>query len=665
MARKQEGSDSGLHFNRLHPRPPRCEYFTRENTMSVPGGPMTIGPVYIGPQPTPLPASVIGGNYVHLPSGWKMPSSTSEFGQGLKDLIINQSNISNHEVIASISRITQTEKTSLETIIEQQKKLTDEDAQLAKQRLAEMAKNAPLEYRLYSVFTAQMEKKKALLKRDSQKKILAFIESTKEWNFLQNPSRYPYRTTATFPGPGGSKFTLEKVINTVAQRDALLKDNYTQKPSAELVASFVNQFNLSVRNVLLYIRGQHAEVSQEIAATRAEIRKLEALVIAAEKARTAAQAQALNAAHTFRLPAASKTQLSAAGGVITISAGSRITLEAAIQAAIRALKVAAGTAISVTSAAGIGLLTYSPSLGNGELPVTLLNLPAKDLAPDLPENLLGVAAAGGTVDMPYRILGDPSKYSVVATQITAGVSAQVPVRALSFDPVADAYTYVSTDTPPITLTFPIATPGNSSTATPTQPAKGPTYTGITLTPTGGRADSFPAIPVDFRDAIYVYPVDAGLPAIYAVFSSPYEGATTRGVHSGRLYNPDKAGGPIQQLDWRTTSVTRKGIDLVKLHTGRFGPSDANAVMIGRLEQILGGKVFMTDTDKRFYTHELRELERYRVLGVADGAQPDDDSIWNNTHSATLEDFKLVDNFNLLYTPEAVEADNAQVERQNK
>jgi len=415
-------------------------------------------------------------------------------------------------------------------------------------------------------------------------------------------------------------------------------------------------------------------LSQVYAETARRLKaKADALaIIEAEQARIAAEAEAkriadeaaaLKAANTYRLPAAGASQLSTAAGSIAITAGSGLTLDAAIQAA----KAALGTVVSAATAVGIGALVYSPSLGNGELPATMLNTPAKDLAPNLPENLAELAAAGGTVDVPYRIYGDQSKYSVVATQPTGGLAATVPVRALVLDPVANAYTFTTTDTPPITLTFPIAVPGNSSTATPAQPVETPVYTGITLTPIEVKAEPLPAASqLNIRDGIYVYPSDSGLPPIYAVFSSPYEGATTKGEHSGRMYNPDKAGGPTQNLDWTTASVTQEGIDLVKLHTGRFDPSDANKIMIDRLEKILSGQATIEDVDKRFYTHEIRELERYRTLGVLDGVMPSDDgATWNNTHAATLEDFKLKDGADLFYTPEAIEADRLQSEREAK
>ncbi|EBF4837917.1 pyocin, partial [Salmonella enterica] len=119
-----------------------------------------------------------------------------------------------------------------------------------------------------------------------------------------------------------------------------------------------------------------------------------------------------------------------------------------------------------------------------------------------------------------------------------------------------------------------------------------------------------------------------------------------------------AGGPIQDLDWKTATIDREGVDKVKLHTGRFGESPENVVMIDRLEKILKGELQPTDTDKRFYTHEVRELERYRALGIADGTVPENDyEVWNNTHTATLEDYKLSSDETLLYTPEALNSQN--------
>ncbi|CAE1143764.1 conserved protein of unknown function [Serratia sp. Tan611] len=139
-----------------------------------------------------------------------------------------------------------------------------------------------------------------------------------------------------------------------------------------------------------------------------------------------------------------------------------------------------------------------------------------------------------------------------------------------------------------------------------------------------------------------------------ILSGIYGETNAKGKYSGRDYNTDQAGGPIQNLDWKTANIDQAGADKVRLHTGRFEDSPENKVMIDRLEKILQGKLQATDTDKRFYTHEIRELERYRALGIPDGTTPKNSyEVWNNTHTATLEDYQLSSDENLLYTPEAL------------
>ncbi|MEK1841482.1 MAG: S-type Pyocin, partial [Pseudomonas sp.] len=139
-------------------------------------------------------------------------------------------------------------------------------------------------------------------------------------------------------------------------------------------------------------------------------------------------------------------------------------------------------------------------------------------------------------------------------------------------------------------------------------------------------------------------------------------ASVKGKYSGRLFNPEQAGGPILDLDWRTAVITQTGIDAVKLHIARLDQSDANDMMVQRLEKILNGYSQLTDTDLRYYTHEMRELERFRALGLSDDFKPDKDlPIWNNAHTATLEDFKLHDDESLLYTKDAITAADRQDE----
>ncbi|MCO7614687.1 S-type pyocin domain-containing protein [Pseudomonas chlororaphis] len=230
--------------------------------------------------------------------------------------------------------------------------------------------------------------------------------------------------------------------------------------------------------------------------------------------------------------------------------------------------------------------------------------------------------------------------------------------AATYNTGQNVYTATTADVPPRTLTWtPVVSPGNSSTTSPTEQTPLPIYTGATVTPVQGRIDTFPAVvEASFDDYIIVYPIDSGLVPIYLMFHSPYGEINAKGQYSGRGYNTHKAGGPILDLDWRTATIDQSGVNKVKLHISRFEDSPANKVMIDRLERILKGELQVTDIDKRFYTHELRELERYRNLGIKDGVLPkNQDEVWNNTHTATLEDYKVNEKTQPLYTPEAEEA----------
>jgi hypothetical protein len=114
-----------------------------------------------------------------------------------------------------------------------------------------------------------------------------------------------------------------------------------------------------------------------------------------------------------------------------------------------------------------------------------------------------------------------------------------------------------------------------------------------------------------------------------------------GKYSKRDFNPKKAGGPILNLSWKNAEITKDGIEVVKKHLSRFEDVPANQKMIARLEKIEKKEISITDFDKRFYTHELREYERYKILGFEDiKNELIPDEVYNNAHSATLEDYKI-------------------------
>lgn len=109
--------------------------------------------------------------------------------------------------------------------------------------------------------------------------------------------------------------------------------------------------------------------------------------------------------------------------------------------------------------------------------------------------------------------------------------------------------------------------------------------------------------------------------------------------TSRQFDPTRAGGPIRQLSTGRIRVTDRGVDAVERHIGRFGNDEANQVMVNRLRRIARGEIPATRSDLNYYAHELREFVRYRRQGFPTAAG-DDYDLWNNAHSATLEEYRL-------------------------
>jgi hypothetical protein len=132
-----------------------------------------------------------------------------------------------------------------------------------------------------------------------------------------------------------------------------------------------------------------------------------------------------------------------------------------------------------------------------------------------------------------------------------------------------------------------------------------------------------------------------------------KGGRAIGEVSGRPFAPDLAGGPVEKLSAQGVQITNEGIDRLEQHIARFGPDDANQAMVARLRSIAQGDLAPTDYDVNFYTHELREFDRYTNLEWASGQPASADAayeLWNNAHTATLEDYGLKDG--QLYHPDA-------------
>ncbi|MEG3974875.1 hypothetical protein QT970_09670 [Microcoleus sp. herbarium8] len=130
--------------------------------------------------------------------------------------------------------------------------------------------------------------------------------------------------------------------------------------------------------------------------------------------------------------------------------------------------------------------------------------------------------------------------------------------------------------------------------------------------------------------------------------------TKKGAISGRPFNPSKAGGKLLNLSYQNVKITDKGVSLVEAHVRRFNPvGEAELKMVERLRSIATQTLVAEPVDLRFYTHELREYLRYKKLGYPTGqpTNPDDAyELWNNAHTATLEDYKLKEGFGILFHP---------------
>jgi hypothetical protein len=125
--------------------------------------------------------------------------------------------------------------------------------------------------------------------------------------------------------------------------------------------------------------------------------------------------------------------------------------------------------------------------------------------------------------------------------------------------------------------------------------------------------------------------------------------------TGRYFDRDLAGGPVRSLTTERIKITKRGINVVEQHVARFGPDSPNQRMVQRLRDIASGKLESTQTDLNFYSHELREFVRYRTLKWPTGQPHDPEAayeLWNNAHSAALEDYGLREGPEVLYHPSA-------------
>lgn len=301
-------------------------------------------------------------------------------------------------------------------------------------------------------------------------------------------------------------------------------------------------------------------------------------------------------------------------------------------------------------------LSWPSSLANGERRANA-TLPLAELANPQDLDAVAEASPGQRIELPYAVNVRTTNQGadIELIQALPGRPIQASVVDLQFNEALGHYEVLIESPERLITVTPAVTPEAPSTELPIVQL-GPTMIEGAQITLHEHARPAPAgYPVqDVEAFILRFPTHTGLPPVYLSLGNPY-GGTTRGKYSGRMYDPKRSGGPIEELDWRDAMITADGVALVKLHTGRFGPSAENDIMISRLDDILSGLRVPHDTDRRFYTHELRELQRYRNLGSSDHFN--DTDLWNHAHTATLEDYQLPDDETLLYSREALEAAN--------
>jgi len=429
---------------------------------------------------------------------------------------------------------------------------------------------------------------------------------------------------------------------------------------------------------------EQARLAAETARLNAEAEarekeRLAKLKIAQAEAQAKAEATALaHAAEQPRLQQDRKHVFPSSGamasnGPAVSFVSTAVPLSPAISAGIlNALRTAKATLTATGTALfgspvlmGFAALLMPSPLGNSER--FAMSVPLAELSSEPAETLREIADRQGSLEMQVglgvRRLGAGTQV-FVATSDDFHIRSSVLVFNAAYDLLNDVYKVALSDSPTDLLTWtPAISPGDQSTALPIVDTGSPAYSGASVVPVEGRLDLNPILIEGWDRFIIVFPADSGIEPLYVVFSSPYEGATEEGKHSGRSFNPDEIGDEISDLQWATAAVSSEGTDIVKLHISKFPQSAANDVMLDRLERIARGELEASDTDKRFYTHEIREFERFRALGFGDTEMPEIGSpIWNNVHTATLEDFQLKDDPALLYTPEALAAATEQEER---
>ncbi|MCU7281658.1 S-type pyocin domain-containing protein [Pseudomonas peradeniyensis] len=241
-------------------------------------------------------------------------------------------------------------------------------------------------------------------------------------------------------------------------------------------------------------------------------------------------------ANTYRFPASVSSLISIPGQGAVPVGEAVLSLGNSVARAIAEIGRVAVAGPGAYVATFLALATYSSSTADDAHDRTPdrirygLGVNAETLGLSGAHDLNAIAAAQGTVEMPWRLTsearGDGRSYVSVVNADGVRMSKSVPVRAAKLDLQTGLYTAVVpsliADQPAITLTWtPASPPGqqSSTSMTPVVPPQVPVYTGVELEPQTVTAEVYPGEVIDVSDLIITFPADSGMEPIYVMFSN--------------------------------------------------------------------------------------------------------------------------------------------------
>lgn len=283
------------------------------------------------------------------------------------------------------------------------------------------------------------------------------------------------------------------------------------RPTRDPATALRNMTQISQQHIARWPAVEHYNAQLQTRATAAE-EHLMRLEIATGK-------HPLKAASVFIAPVAN----AAAGPLVMAPAADAMATFDIILPDLQKSILSTVAQFTRMAAAGAGkyanVLLFSTKLGNGER--YAVSVPLSEIAPVESRDWQSLALAGGEVDLPLRLgSGVVNQSSREMTQVyitsTDGktLPASVRVKAATWDPHKNAYSFTPADSAPITLVW---TPDSRITASSTQSKN---YPSIISSPSFPQIEAFSDnTDVHFDDYIIVFPGNSGLAPLYVMFKN--------------------------------------------------------------------------------------------------------------------------------------------------